>query len=411
LSIITGFPSYAVAVNTNTNEVFAADENTNTLVAINETSGRIVGNVSVGRLPYWIAVNQVTNMVYVTSIYTDSLAVVNAVNFEVVANIPFASLTREVAVDPTTNKIFVSSLGDGTVSAIDGATNSVVAKVSVGNSSDPIAVNQATHLVYIGSCGNATTGDYVSVMSGLNYSIVDTIKIGGCPEGIVANPLTNKVYVSAPPALLVIDGANNRIISSIKGAGGSSLSVNPTTDYIYAADGYSGSVVVVDAARGRVVATIPMGAPIFSVAVNQATNLVYAANFNFYAIQIIDGRSNTLIGEPVVGILKACVSATSGCDANSAFAVTLINNGTVAIEPTAVTITVSENRGGTAVYATFNINTSFTLVQTGPAQEVVLASWSYVANRTSTFFPGDFVGVQVCLPIGPCVMTNETVIA
>ena len=410
VSIITGFPSYAVAVNPNTNEVFAANGDTNTLVAINESSGEIVGNVFVGKFPYWIAVNPVTNLVYVTSIYTDSLAVVSSVNFEVVANITFASLTREVAVDTTTNKVFVSSLGDGTVSAISGVTNSVVAKVNVGNFPDPIAVNEGTHLVYVGNCGNSTTGGYISVISGLNYSIVDTIRIGGCPEGIVANPLTNRVYVSGPGALLVIDGATNRIISSIEGAGGLSLSLNPETDYIYGADGSSNSVVVVDADRGRVAATIPMGAPILSVAVNPATNLVFAANFNFYAIQIIDGRLNALVGEPVVGILKACVSATSGCDGTSTFAVTLVNNGTVAIEPTTVRITVSEYRGGTAVYATFNLDTSFTLEQSGPAQELVLTSWSSVANRTSTFSPRDLVEVQVCLPIGPCVTTNETVI-
>ncbi len=406
VSIPTGFPTFGVAVNPRTNVVFGADQGKDRLIGINETSGDIVGNVSVGDFPYWVAVNPVTNVVYVTNIYSQSLSVVNGTTFAPIATVQFGTLSREVAVDPTTNMVYVTNLGATIVSVISGYYNTIVSRIPLSGSPDGIAVNPTEHIVYVAGCLDAGSG-FVSAIAGSNNSVVATIPIqGGCPGGIAVNPLTGRVYVSSSDSngssLLVIDGATNQIIKSIEAPYSIGVTVNSLTNLVYAVGLTPPSVTVINGSTNRIVTTVSTGGSTFVAAVNPVTDLVYVSNFNFYAIQIIDGRTNALVGEPVIRVAGVCVSATNGCSSGSAFSLTAANNGTVTINPTTIGITVSENRGGSYIYATFSLSTTSSITPTGPAQTIVLPSWNAVGNKTGSFSPGDTVGVLVCLPIGPC---------
>lgn len=409
VAITTGFPPTGLAVDPKTNVVFATDENR--LVGINETTGNVVGNVSVGDYPYWVAVDPATDVVYVTNIYSDSLSVVNGSNFAPIATVQFGNLSREVAVDPTTNMVYVTNMVAGTLSVISGSNDTIVSRVELGGFPDGIAVNPANHIVYVSGCFTAGSG-FVSEIAGSNDSVLATISIQtGCPGGIAVNPLTGRVYVSTGPSLLVIDGPTNQVVKSIAAPYSIGVSVNPLTDLVYVVGISTPAVTVVNGTTDRVVSTVPMGGSPFIPAVNPATDLVYVSNFNFYAIQIIDGRTGALVGEPVVRIAGECVSATDRCGSGSAFSLAVANNGTVTIQPTTMDVTVSENRSGSYVYATFSLSTTSSITPTGPAQTVMLPSWSTAGNRTGTFSPGDEVSVLVCLPIGPCVLGSAVVVA
>jgi|GEM_PF-619764 len=413
VSIPTGFPTMGVAVNPKTNVVFGADQSKDRLIGISETSGSIVGNVSVGDYPYWVAVNPVTNVVYVTNIYSASLSVVNGTTFAPIATVQFGSLSNsEVAVDPTTNMVYVTNPAPATVAVISGYNNTIVSRITLGGSDDlaGIAVNPTENIVYVAGCLAAGPG-FVSAIAGSNDSVEATIPIqGGCPGGIAVNPLTGRVYVSYGSSLLVIDGASDHIIASIMAPFSIGVAVDSLTNLVYVVDYGSTSVAIINGSTDRTVATVPTGGSPFVAAVNPVTDLVYVSNFNFYAIQIIDGRTNALVGEPMVRIFGVCVSATKGCS-GSAFSLTVANNGTVTINPTTIAITVSENRDGSYIYATLSLSTTSSIAPNGPAQLIVLPSWSTVGNKTGSFSPGDTVDVLVCLPIGPCASDQAVVSA
>jgi YVTN family beta-propeller protein len=406
LSIPTGFPTFDVAVNPRTNVVFGVDDAKNRLIAINETDGSVIGNVSVGG-PGRIAVNPLTNMIYVVtnSVVTNSVVVVNGTSFTVAANISLGESPVEVAVNTATNLVYVTSPGPN-VWVINGSTNMVITSIPLTSgvqSSGGLAVDPVTNTVYVADCASGN----VSVISGSDNQVVSRIKVGNCPNGVSVNPYTGRVYVADynlnDSSVSVIDASTNAVVGAIH-AGGSpyGIAVDTATDLVYLTYLSPASVVVVDGATNAVKAKVQLGGTPFEVAVNPVTDLIYVSNYNFYAIQIIDGRTNALVGEPVISVAGACVSATNGCISGSAFSLTLANNGTVTIKPTTIGITVSENRGGSYIYATFSLSTTSSIVPTGPAQTIMLPSWSTVGNKTGSFSPGDTVDLLVCLPIGPC---------
>lgn len=247
-------------------------------------------------------------------------------------------------------------------------------------------------------------------IAGSNDSVEATIPIEGCSGGIAVNPLTGRVYVSCGSSLLVIDGASDHVITSINAPFSIGVAVDSLTNLVYVVDYGSTSVAIINGSTDRTVATVPTGGSTFVAAVDPVTDLVYVSNFNFYAIQIIDGRTNALVGEPMVRIFGVCVSATNGCS-GSAFSLTVANNGTVTINPTTIAITVSENRDGSYIYATLSLSTTSSIAPNGPAQLIVLPSWSTVGNKTGSFSPGDTVDVLVSLPIGPCASDQAVVSA
>lgn len=409
LSIPTGFPTFGVAVNPRTNVVYGVDDTKNRLIAINETDGSVIGNVSVGENPGHIAVNPLTDMIYVVS---NSVVVVNGTSFTVAANISLGESPAEVAVNTATNLVYVTSPGPN-VSVINGSTNRVIARIPQTSgvlSSGGLAVDPATNTVYVADCASGN----VSVISGSDNQVVSRIKVGSCPNEVSVNPYTGRVYVANynlnDSSVSVIDASTNAVVGAIHAGGNpEGIAVNTVTNLVYLTYLSPASVVVVDGATNAVKAKVQLGGTPFEVAVNPVTDLIYVSNFNFYAIQIMDGRTNALVGEPVIRIVDVCVSPGTGCGSGSAFSISVANNGTVTIQPTIIRITVSENKSGSYIYATFSLDTNAAIAPASPPQTIMLPSWSSVGNKTSGFSQGDTVGVLACLPIGPCVFGTAAV--
>jgi YVTN family beta-propeller protein len=72
------------------------------------------------------------------------------------------------------------------------------------------------------------------------------------------------------------------------------LAVNPTTHRIYAANGDSNTVDVIDADNDTLLTTIPLSYTPYAVAVNPATNQIYVTNAGSQIVTIIDASTNNV---------------------------------------------------------------------------------------------------------------------
>lgn len=131
--------------------------------------------------------------------------------------------------------------------------------------------------------------------------------------GVAVNPVTNLIYVVSPSfggssdTLSVVSGSSDQIVHKIQVPVGAYLPVvNLVTNKIYIAscDTFSSSpscfVTVVDGRMNRVLKQIPIttneGDGLLGIAVDYLRNKVYVSDATNGAVDIIDGRTDTLTG-------------------------------------------------------------------------------------------------------------------
>ena len=174
----------------------------------------VIGKEKIGTLPIGVDVNPNTNMVYVANSNSNTVSIVHGTtknesksnggtasggggathttNLVPPSNVTVGTLPYAVAVNPNTNMVYVANSGSNTVSVINGTTNTVVQNVTVGISPYGIAVNPNITMIYVANYDSNT----VSVIDGTTNSVVQTVPVGISPVGVDVNPKTNMVYVA-----------------------------------------------------------------------------------------------------------------------------------------------------------------------------------------------------------------------
>ncbi len=290
-TVTVGSGPDAVAVNPNTNKIYAVNNGTNNVTVINGATNGVITTVAVGTYPQAVSVNAITNKVYVSNTGSPNVTVINGADNST-ATITVGSNTNALAVNPNTNKVYVANPLSNNVTVIDGATNNVTTTVTTGTAPDAVAVNPNTNKIYV---ANNDSGN-VTVIDGATNNVITTVTAGTNPRAVAVNPKTNTIYVAnfGSNNVTVIDGATNNVITTVTaGTYPSDVAVNPNTNKIYVVNqATSNNVTVIDGSTNTTT-TVTAGNTPLSVAVNPNTNKIYVANNNSGNVTVIDGATNT----------------------------------------------------------------------------------------------------------------------
>jgi YVTN family beta-propeller protein/VCBS repeat-containing protein len=210
-----------------------------------------------------------------------------------------------------------------------------IATLAVGNGPRRIAVNTQVGRAYVTNGLDNT----VAVIATATNTLVATIPTGSGPNGVAANPKTGRVYVSNlnDDSVTVIDGATQQAIDLDPPTPGTQgvpvgnypkgLAINAQTGRIYVANGFGGTVSVINAATNARVDTypptlaiddIPVGSDPTGVAIDVQGNRVFVANCSSDSISVIDGAMNTRIDtNPALGGIQDI--AVGDCPTELAF--------------------------------------------------------------------------------------------
>lgn len=214
----------------------------------------------------------------------------------VVATIPQIGSPNGIAVDLLTGLAYIADSGSGTVSVIDARTNSQVNTIFVGIDPIGVGVNPVTSRLYV-SDGIL---NLLFVIDTRSNQVIASIPVPNSPSAIAVNVRTNRVYVVefAVEVVAVIDGRTNTQIGTITGpAGTNQLAINEFTDRLYISDTdpFQGGVAVVDLKTNQAITEVhTAGQDTIGVAVDFVRDLIYAGD-NSGILNLIDGRTNTLV--------------------------------------------------------------------------------------------------------------------
>jgi YVTN family beta-propeller protein len=295
-------PTGNIIVNDVSNTIYAVRNGVASVQAIDgvtdalTTSIALPGNVG-GFTGESVAINRQTERVFM-SLINGSVSVVDAKRSSPTFNqaltnivIPNAG-SGEVAVDESTNKIVVGSFNLRTT-IIDGATNTIAATTFGNLSSSDVAINSNTDRAFVAY--QLSVLQIVNLTNNTHTNVALAADVG---EGII-NPANNFYYfgrVLTDTDLAYLDTTDNmQAIGGLPHNFGRFIfsGINTQTNRLYFVNsssnlagtqntGANGFVSVVNGATNQVIANIEVGGQPFSnPAVNETTNKIYVLNAGF----------------------------------------------------------------------------------------------------------------------------------
>jgi YVTN family beta-propeller protein len=240
-------------------KVYVADEESDTVSALDAATFKKVGTIAVGREPHNIQVAPDGKLAWVTNNGEPSKGAADAAH----PGMP----TREHA----------AMEGRGEVWAIDTTTDTVVAKVPVGKHPAHVVLTPDGRYAYVTNAGENT----VSVLDTTAQQVVATIPVGTYPHGIRISPDGKQAYVAnlKGGTVSVIDTEARKEVARIPaGKGPAQVGFSPDSRLAFVSLSEEGKVAVIDPATRKVLRKVAVGTVPIQVYATPDSRLLLVAN-------------------------------------------------------------------------------------------------------------------------------------
>ena len=253
----------ALAVDSKTSRVFAANYDDNTVSVISALTGHALGTANMGNSPIALADDALRGHIFVANKYGNSVSELNAANGAVIRTFGVCDTPHELAMDSLRNRLAVACWGPvdsndnprgkGSLDLVSAAAGIVALKVRVGIYPWAVATDRQTGRVFVANWG----------------------------------PLDKTGSPTKPGTVNTVNSATGRIIQSpTVGYGPGPLAVDLGRGRVYVAN--SSTVSVLDATTGRWLRGVAVGIDVEDVAVDDATNRLFTVNAHDNTVSVID---------------------------------------------------------------------------------------------------------------------------
>ncbi len=275
-----------------------SSENSNTITAIDISSGRVVSTIRMPARPRGIQVSPDGRLAYVAlSDYDpfvegdgDGIAVVDLSRGRLIRTFPAGSDPEAFAVSPDGRMLYASNEDAGTATVLDLTTGRVLATLVVGVEPEGVAISPDGRWVYV----TAETSNTVSVIDTRTNSIAASFMVEVRPRAAAFSPDGHRAYVTneISGSLSVVDVSRHEVIATVDLDGGTAkpvgVVVSPDSRRVWVANGHSNTVSVIDAATLRETALVQVGRRPWGIGITPDGSRVYTANGLSNDVSVID---------------------------------------------------------------------------------------------------------------------------
>lgn len=288
-----------IAIDQSNNKIYVANAISNTVSVIDGDNDTVIGQVKVGENPYSVEVHSGT---FPTKIYVlnsnDTVSVINSSNY-MSHNIVVANDACIADISPTTIYIGQTLVNQsGAVAVIDATNDTVIGHINVGDSPCPIleadSLPDFESKVYVAN----TDSDTISVINGSSNTWIKDIPVAQEPRHMTSAG-NGKIYVAGNDTISVInviDDTNKQNISL--GLQTGPILGDPYSNKIYIANPDSNSVSVINSSNHTAVLekkeiqNITVGRYPGTLSINHKTHMIYVGNRNSHTVSVINGFSS-----------------------------------------------------------------------------------------------------------------------
>ena len=208
----------------------------------------------------------------------ENVEVLDVVTRKIVGSIPNTSGVHDVALAPKLGKGFISNGKANTVTVFDLKTLKPLASAPTGTKPDVLVYDEPTQRIFV---ANGGSGD-MTVLNAKDETVAATIKLDGQPEFSVVDG-KGRLYVNLEDKsqIDVVDTKDLKVIAhydlSPNCEAPTGLAIDTNKHRLFAVCGNK-VMVVVDAATGKIMETLPIGASSDGAVFDPKTNLAFSSN-------------------------------------------------------------------------------------------------------------------------------------
>ncbi len=217
-----------------------------------------------------------------------------------------------------------------TVSVIDTVSSAIVTTIQAGqgcvcDGHDSVAITPDNSTAYVTNELENT----VTVINTASNTVTATITVGSGPIGAAVSPDSARLYVlngSGEPSVSVINTTTNQMVGTIRlfVAQARGMTISPDGTRLYVSSYTSQSIVIIDTATRRVIATAGAGDVPLGVDIAPDGLSVYVANIRGDTVSIIDTATNDVAA--VIGVADAPSSVRITPDGRRAYVAASASN-------------------------------------------------------------------------------------
>ena len=145
------------------------------------------------------------------------------------------------ATDPATGRVFVIEGEPGTLTAIDPRTDRAIGTITVGEKMEYAAADGAGHLFVAGEAlGDLVVVDTRTLAVTAHYAMPDCRS----PHGLAYDARHARVFMGcANERMMIVDAASGRVVATVPiGKGSDAIAFDPTRGRVFSANGRDGTV-------------------------------------------------------------------------------------------------------------------------------------------------------------------------
>ncbi len=308
-----------ISINPKTNLVYvsnssynaATDEETNSLIEINGTDGKINQMLLVNGSVKDLNIDTNTNKIYFLG--RNGIEVVDAYKLSLLTTIPVPDETIDIDINEETNTIYATTYDADRMFAINGSTNKIIKTILGNNSasniyeSAEISIDPTSNLIFV----SERDSNSIHIINGTHNNIEKTITLSDEPINLALNPKTHFLYFhSAGCSQLKMLNVNDLITSDL----GNSIPINEVgiktrpfpfssivsenSGNVYVIYGDSMVVDIIDGDTDLITGSIAINHTTSAIDIDQRRNIIYASGTN--TISVIDAYTNSVIHQIVL---------------------------------------------------------------------------------------------------------------
>ena len=295
-------------------DVYVANEGSNTVSVIAESSNKLIANVSVGNGPQGVVFDPSNGEIYVTDSGSSSgmLSVIDGSTNQVIATILLGTANPYgVAYDSTNGNLYVTQADSSIVSVVSGSTNSLITTVSVGGNPQGIIFDSSNRDIYVADYSSGT----VSVISGSNNSVIATVTVGAQPYGLAFDSTIGDIYVGNggtcsesgcsehPGFVSVISGSSNKVIANVNaGDNPTSITFDSANQDVYViTSGENPIVSIIHTLTNTAIAQWDFGGNPRGIFFNPSNEEFYFIMTNPNMVVVVNAPSDPVVATVPVG--------------------------------------------------------------------------------------------------------------
>jgi YVTN family beta-propeller protein len=239
-------------------------------------AGRLVGSVPHLAGIKGVAVTSDPSLVFTSNGADGTVSVVDASKLSVVKTIQVGGSPDAIEYDPVHDSVVVSLRASKAVTFIDRTTYKQLGQVMLPGRPELMAVDRLGGRIFLA----INDLNEVLVIDGGTLQITQYHR--GCdikaPTGLAFDQEQGRLYVASTKQLNIIDVVIEKCLGAIDlGSGTDQMAFNPHTRHLYAANGGSRNVSIVDSPTMRPLGIVGTGRQAATIATDPTTDRIYVA--------------------------------------------------------------------------------------------------------------------------------------